>query len=56
MLNDGSLTLNETEINMKVTEHFQNIARPNNLQIAILPSWQDNYELMPTIDENCYNS
>ncbi len=49
MLNDGSFTLDKTEINMKVTEHFQNIAELNNSQIAIPPSWQDDYELMPLL-------
>ena len=49
MLNDGSFTLNEMEINTKVTEHFQNIAELNNSQIAIPPSWQDDYELMPLL-------
>src|SRR6266511_2855467 len=55
LLDDGSLTLDEGKINDKITEHFQNIAGPNTSQTVIPPSWKDDYEPLPFIDDNWYN-
>ena len=56
MLSDGSLTLDDNELNNKVIEHFQNIAGPSDTNISIPESWQQDYLPLPTVNEDCYHT
>ena len=54
MLDDGSLTLDNDEIDKKVVDHFQNIAGPNATHQSIPEEWRSEYEPLRTISDDCY--
>ena len=55
MLDDGSMTMDEHEINEKITRHFQTVAGPTTCTTnEIPPDWQPDYNPLP-IDDSIYS-
>jgi len=55
MIDDETLSLDQKEIETKVTSHFQTYAGPTTGKMTIPDDWKKDYEPLPLINDNCYN-